>query len=57
MTYFSYRLLFNFEDIVIEEHVKFFVGVVYAKLFKGVGCEVLEAKDIQNTNELCHVLS
>ena len=50
-----YRLLFYFEDIVVEEHVKFFVGVVYAKLLKGICGKVFKSEDIQDANKLCHI--
>ena len=46
-----------FEDVVIEEHVQFFVGVVDAQLLEGVRVEVFETEDVQDTDEFCLVVA
>ena len=42
---------------MVEEHVKFLVGVVDTELFKRVGCEVFETKNVQDSNELSHIFT
>ena len=37
---------------MVEELVELLVGVVDAELLKGVAVEVLEAENVQNSNEL-----
>ena len=52
-----YRLLFNLEHIVIEEHVKFLISIVDTKLFKRIRCKVFKAEDIQDANKLGHIFT
>ena len=49
--------MFKREDIMIEEFVQLFVGVIDAKLLEGVAFKIFESKDIQNPNELSHFFS
>jgi hypothetical protein len=57
LKYFVQLLFAYFEDVVIEEHVKFFVGVVDAQLLEGVRVEVFETEDVQDTDEFCLVVA
>ena len=52
-----YRFLFYFEHVVVEEHMKFLVCVVNAKLFKGVCCKIFKPENVQNSNKLSHVFA
>ena len=42
----SYRFLFYFEYIVVEEHMQLFIGVVDAKLFKRICRKVFKSKNV-----------
>lgn len=41
-----------FKDVLIELLLKYFIGIIDAKLFKTIDFEVFEPIDIENTNEL-----
>lgn len=42
-------LLFEFEDVIVEVLLEFFVGEIDAKLLEAVEFENFEAEDIENT--------
>ena len=41
--------LFEFEDVMNEELLKILIGIVDAQLFETIALEILETKDIQDT--------
>ena len=41
------------KNVMIEEHVKLLVGVVDAELLEAVATKVLEAKNIQDADKRC----
>lgn len=44
----THDLLFQRKNVIIEEHMQFFIRVVDAELFQRVGREVFEAKNVQH---------
>ena len=49
--------LLDLEDVVVEEHVKLLIGVIYAQLLEGVAGEVLKAKYVKDADECCLIFS
>lgn len=44
----TYNFLFQGKNIMVEEFVQFFIGVINAQLFKRIEMEVFKPKNIQN---------
>ena len=47
----TYDFLFQCKNVMVEKFVQLFVSVVDAQLLKWIKMEVLEAKNVQNSNK------
>lgn len=43
-------MLFTLENVSNVKLLEFFIGEIYAELLEGIDCEILESKDIEQTN-------